>query len=265
MIANWQGGKATGGDQIQAATSIGHNLPLFEGMGARTVGHRRGPPHLVRLTSQPTYFHAAVDLSDSYRCERHCRKERDENEYAETVVRELVYVRPLETLVVLDRMEASDDRKSPKDVIKTFVLHSEPKPTVDGSGVLIQNGDQALRVWTLLPAKGGRRASSWRGAPSDNTGSRSTPGAPQLSHLLHVMQARGAKDPNVGVTFYENETTATVALMHPTKGVAKVVFEKGAASKGGKIGWAKGGDPPLAPLPEQVQTMQFSDSGPAWR
>ena len=51
-IANW-GGTATGGDQTRPPPDRPQRR-LFEGMGPRTVGTARGPPHLVRLTSQPS-------------------------------------------------------------------------------------------------------------------------------------------------------------------------------------------------------------------
>ncbi len=36
-------------------------------------------------------------------------------------------------------------------LLKTFLLHSETEPKLDGGGALIVNGDQALRVMSLAP------------------------------------------------------------------------------------------------------------------
>ena len=157
-----------------------------------------------------------------------------------------------------------EKRKSPKDVTKTFLLHSEPRPTVDGSKVLIQNGDQALRVFSLLPAKAAPRVVVEGGPVGQHRIEVDARGA-DLSYFLHVLQARGAKEPDVGAWLYEGDKDLTVTVNHPTKGIAKVTFEKGEVSKGGRLGYAKAGEPPLTPLGEGVQEMRLGDRGPVWQ
>jgi hypothetical protein len=43
------------------------------------------------------------------------------------------------------------------------------------------------------------------------------------------------------------------------------MFDKGDESKGGKVGYVKTGDPPLAPLTANVQTIRLGERGPVWQ
>ena len=65
------------------------------------------------------------------------------------MVREFVFVRPLEALVVMDRMEDvvgldREDLRGP--------LRGQLRRRWDPGTTLIQNGDQALQVMTLVPS-----------------------------------------------------------------------------------------------------------------
>ena len=155
----------------------------------------------MRLESRPAYAYAAVDMSDSYRCSPdECRPERDENPYASSIVREVLYIRALETLVVFDRMAASDENRPAAEVVKTFVLHSETNPVVDGANrLLVTNGSQALRIFTLRPAAGAARVVSEGGKVGQYRVEIDAKGAP-LSYFLNVLQARGAADPDLRVS-----------------------------------------------------------------
>jgi hypothetical protein len=263
-IESWKGGTTPDGPKTSSSNAIGHNTLLFEGMGPRTIGYRKGPPSVVRLQSTPDFVYAAVDLTDSYRCTRDARKERDENEFAGRVVRELVFLRAMETLVVFDRIEASDERKPAAAVAKTFVLHTEPQPQPVSGGMVAVNGDQALRAWTLLPAAAKPRFVKEGGPIGQYRMEVDTKGE-ELSYFLHVLQARGAADPDLSATVQDGPDGATVTLALPGAGKARIVFDKGAESRGGKLGFAKAGEPSLAPLRTDVQRFRVTDRGPAWQ
>src|SRR6185312_10569760 len=138
-----------------------------EGMGARNADNRRGPPHLLRLESRPGYAYAAVDLSDSYRClPGECHPERD------------------------------DDRKPAAEVTKTFVLHTETQPAVEtGNRLLISNGAEALRVFTLVPAAVTPRVVTEGGKVGQFRVELDARG-PAQGYFLNVLQARGKDEPD---------------------------------------------------------------------
>jgi hypothetical protein len=270
-IADWGGSRLEGVPTTKDGTvasdgALGHNTVLFEGEGARTADNRRAPPHLLRVASRPAFAYAAVDLTDSYRCSPdECRPERDENFYAGSVVREFIYLRALEALVIFDRMEASDDRAPAAEVVKSFVLHAETKPVADGENRLrIDNGGQTLRLFTLLPARETPRVVSEGGKVGQFRVEIDTTGAP-LGYFLNVLQARGGSDPDLSVTLQEGANDFTLRVAHPTHGSAVVVFAKGKSSHGGAVGFAPTGTPVPAPLSEGIQGIAIGDAGPRWQ
>ncbi len=257
-IVGWRSGEPISGD-----TAIGHNLLLFEGMGPRTIGYGRGQPRVTRLESRPDHSYAVVDMDGSYRCTADGKPLRDDNPYAKGVVREFLFVRPLEALVIFDRVEASSEIKPASEVVKTFILHSETEPKIDGKRALIVNGDQALGVWSLAPAstvtrvvKEGSAVGQYR-LEIDASGSA-------LTHFLTVLVARGASAPDLRAEARETPDAYVLTLSHPTKGSAEVHFRKGVASVGGSFGFAASGPLTLRPLREDVQAMRITQSGPNW-
>jgi hypothetical protein len=264
-IAGWGGGPAS---QAGSDGALGHNTVLFEGLGARGPGHRRGKPHLVRLESRPAYAYAAVDLTDSYRCDLDdCRPERDDNPYAQTLVREFIYLRALETMIVFDRAGAAGDRKPAAAVVKTFLLHAESKPTVDGPNRLtIASGNQLLRVSTLLPKAETPRIVTEGGKIGQYRVEIDEHGA-ALGYFLNVLQARTASQPALKATLQEGADELTVRLDAPERGTAVLVLQKGPASRGGRVGVAAKGTPaaPTLPLRDGVQAIQVTDQGPRWQ
>jgi hypothetical protein len=265
-IAGWGGGPA---GTVGSDGALGHNTILFEGMGARNADNRRGPPHLLRLESRPGYAYAAVDLSDSYRClPGECHPERDENPYAKTIVREFIYLRGLETLLVFDRLEADDDRKPAAEVTKTFVLHTETQPAVEtGNRLLISNGAEALRVFTLVPAAVTPRVVTEGGKVGQFRVELDARG-PAQGYFLNVLQARGKDEPDLKVALQEGPDSFTVRLAHPTRGAAVVVLDKGMASRGGAVGLSSAPSaalPAPAPLGTGVQAMTVTEQGPRWQ
>ncbi len=267
-IANWAGGPRRPGEEATLAcdNAIAHNVLLFDGLGVRDAGARKGKPRVTRLESRPDFTYAAVDLGDSYRCTGDCKPERDDNPFAGRVSREFLFVRALDALMVFDRVESSSERKPAAAVVKTFVLHTETAPSFEGNGWLARNGDQALRVWTLLPTPAAAhppRVVVEGSAIGQYRVEEDTKGAPQ-SYFLHVLQGRGARDPDLEVSFQQDDATVTATLVHPSRGTARLVLPKGPGPGPGKFGFARSGAPTLAPLTEGVETIRITAAGPVW-
>jgi hypothetical protein len=255
-----------------ARQTISHNGILFQKIGLANA-YNDGPPKLLRLESNTNYAYAAVDLSKGYRAHRSGHKDRDDNPYAGRVVREFVFVKPLEALVILDRVEASGEVMAAKDVVKTFVLHFPELPKLDGSDrVLAKNVSQALRVVTLLPKEAERRV-----VDESKFSGRHLQGSyyqyrlevshkgQKLSYFLHVLQGRDAKGVDIEATVREVNGSWVVQLGHPSLGHAVVVFNKGATSRGGKFGFSpKVSSPRLVPLLDNVQGFKVTGEGPVW-
>lgn len=252
--------------------TIAHNGLLFGGIGLANA-YQDGPPDVLRLESRERYSYAAVDLSDAYRAHASSDRRRDDNPYASHALREFVFVKPLETLVILDRLESSGDEIPAEDVIKSFLLHFPERPEIQGSNTVVgSNGDQALRLTTLLPRapryevidegafEGQHDADSYYQyrLQIQDSGQR-------LSYFLNVLQGRDASGANVTASVTEDSTAWTIRLDHPTAGHAVIVLNKGSTSTGGRVGYSVTGVPTdLEPLLNRVQGIEVTDSGPVW-
>lgn len=269
-IANWAGGRSTAGEAtIACDNAIAHNVLLFDGTGIRDAGARKGKPKVTRLQSRADFTYAAVDLGDSYRCTGDCKPERDDNPFAGRVSREFLFIRPLEALVIFDRMEASSERKPAAAVVKTFVLHTTNRPTFDQNRWLATNGDQALRVWSLLPsgtAMHPPRVVEEGSAIGQYRVEEDVRGAAQ-SYFLHVLQGRGAHAPDLEVSLQQDDRTVTVTLAQPGQAAsarAIVVLAKGPTPGHAAFGFARTGTPSVAPLTESVESLRITAAGPVW-
>jgi hypothetical protein len=79
-----------------------------------------------------------------------------------------------------------------------------------------------------------------------------------------VLQGRGARDPDLEVSFQQDDATVTATLVHPSRGTARLVLPKGPGPGPGKFGFARSGAPTLAPLTEGVETIRITAAGPVW-
>jgi hypothetical protein len=259
----------------QGRESSNHNAILFGGKGTSNA-YQDGMPVISRVESRKDYAYIETDLSEVYRA-REGHADRDDNPFVAKSIRELVFLRELETTVILDRMESSSDSQHRKgwtgakldaaDVPKTFVLHFEQpaKPKLETpSTVLSVNGDQALRVITLVPKAPTYRIVDERPKPEDKVGQQrleiETKGSAQ-SYFINVLQARDASAPDVTATVTEDAKSFTVSIVHPSGHKATIVFDKGMASTGGTI--TTDGCTVHA-LADYVQQITVTDSGPAW-
>ncbi|NTX17791.1 Ig-like domain-containing protein [Myxococcus sp. CA056] len=260
-----------GGGAVDVESPVAHNTLLFEGMG--TVGYYHHVPQMLRLHSTPVVNYAAVDLTGVYDLNDEWAHREAEvgNPYAGRVVRETLFVRPLDTLIVFDRLESASDNAA---VDKTFVIHFPENPVLTGNTWSANSGGQSVRVSTLVPATPTRRIVDERGPVRPNgtypypvgqfRGEIETSGQ-VVSHFLHVVQARdAASGANLQLTLNETSTAYTVTLVHPTRGSAVVTFEKGIVSTGGSFGFAATGAVTQSPLRAGVQVMTVTPSGPVW-
>jgi hypothetical protein len=249
-----------GGASVQSDDFSAHNVVAFQGRSLATGSNIEGPPEVIRLETQPDYSYAAVDLSKAFRAHDSGHPERD-TPWSSSVVREFLFVRPLETLLVFDRMTSQTaDGVDESDVVKASLVHFENPPTiVDGTHVVAVNGDQALALTTLVPA-----APSYTVTDEGGVGQHrldiETSGAPE-SYFLNVMQAKDATGVDVVASVAEDAKRFTVTLKHPTAGTATVVLEKGTKSAGGTFAFTGHGTQTLR---SSVQKIQVGKEGPYW-
>jgi hypothetical protein len=240
-----------------------HNVILVNGAGMAD-GDQNGPPVVRRLESRREYSYAAVDLTPAYRNNllRYPRAERD-NAAVGHIEREFVFLRGLETLVVFDRVQSSEQAGT--GTTKTFLAHFEQPPTADGPNSHVAvNGDQALRLTTLLPARASYRVVAEGGRVGLNRLEIDTSGE-TLSYFLTVLQARDANGQNLTSQLTETATSYVVTLQHPTRGNVRLEFNKGAASTGGGVAYSLASMPTsINPFIGTVQTIEVGSSGPVW-
>jgi hypothetical protein len=255
-----------GGSAVDVSNAVAHNMVLFEGLAMISRNElTQGSPVLLRLQSDVNHAYAAVDLSQAYRHSDPFHPERD-NKYEQSLVREFLFIRPMETLVVFDRMESSSELKPAASVVKTELLHFETNPTINAGARAITavNGSQVLEVRTLLPTA---TAVTYRTVTEGGVGQfrveLDTSGTAQ-TYFLNVLQGRDSADAAVTASVVDNGTSYDVTITHPTKGTASISYQKGMTSTGGSFGWAQTGTPALSALLTRVQGMSVNDNGPVW-
>jgi hypothetical protein len=228
-----------GAGTVDGALGIAHNTVLVG--GADPGPQYTGPDAVVeRLESKPGYSFAEVMLVPPATQMQVWR-------------REFVFVRDLETLVVLDRLQTAS-----ASATKTFLNHCETNPVVSGNNSAVCTvGSQALTMTTLVPAQrtyrvvdeGAHTYSQYRIEVD------TTPGTSQ-SYILNVLQAHDAAGASLSPIVAEDAGSYTVTL----DASHSIVFNKGMTSAGGsiKIGAV------TTPLRADVQTMTVDGSGPSW-
>jgi hypothetical protein len=250
-IAAWNNGTAA-----DARAAFGHNVVLFQGVGE--TDRQKGNAKVLRLESRPDYSYLAADLTDTYLGD----SAGNGNANAKRILREFLFIRALDTLVVLDRLQAASATTA-----KTFIVHSETAaPTLGTNSAVVVNGDQALQVMTLLPASGAKYRVVTEGSAVgqyrleiDSTG----PAAEET--FLHVLHGRDATAPALQATVSDDGSAWQVTITHVSWGSAKISFAKGLDSTGGSFGYAASGTPSMTPLIDHVQTQELTDDGPVWK
>jgi hypothetical protein len=239
--------------------------------------YQDSPPVTLRLASTPQYSYIAGDFSGQYRAHGSPHPDRDDNPYAKTVIRELLFLRPMHALVVFDRLQSQNEvlpgdsvhppATSAAAVVKTFALHSEFEPHVSGTSITAASGNSVLRAWTLVPEKPVIHVVNEADIPKPDRNFRyqyrtdvDASGNTQ-SYFLTVIQARDASQGDVTPSVADRGGSYLLTLTLPGAGKAVIRFDKGMSSKGGAVGYAAAGEPGLVPLPSGVQPMHVTDRG----
>ncbi len=249
------GGSGTAGSE----TAIAHNTLLVNGRAFGTGEYKLGPPVVRRLESQSGYSFTSVDLSKMYRA---VNRDQVDNPAVNHVERDMVFIRPLETLVIFDRVESNaTGGLSAESIKKTFLAHFETSPSVDSTNRVVNavNGTQALRISTLVPSNPTYRVVAEGGQVGQYRLELETSGSAQ-SYFLNVLQAKDASGTNLVSSVVDNGTSYTVTLAHPQKGTVTLVLNKGMISSGGSI--TIGGA--TTPLNNGVQSIGITENGPVW-
>jgi hypothetical protein len=252
------------GGNVDTEAPDAHNS-LFVGVAGNMKsligGWQTAPATVKRLESREHYTYAAVDLSTCYQS---AEKPELGNNYVTKVVREYLFVRPLEALVVFDRILASSRTIPAANVVKMALVHSETNPTLqDVNHALITNGNQALHLSTLLPANPSYQVVQEGGQVGQYRLQMTTSGAAQ-SYFLNVFQVRDATGSNLTTTITDEGSSYRLTLVHALLGNAVLVIQKGDTSAGGSFGFAATETPSPSPLLSRVQGISVNDSGPLW-
>ena len=279
---------------IDSSEEPAHNTLLVQGQSMGTWAELHSPhyippegssnpntplqlPQVRRLQHAAAFSHVATDYSGAYRNERDTRLDWP---YADKVWREFLFVRPLQAVVVLDRVRTSSDSLRPfyqgsgwlwdgphvaaENVVRSFVYHFETQPTVAANRVTARVGTQTSELTTLLPRNpsyrvvnedvpGHEQAGQYR-IELDDTGSAE-------SYFLHVATGYDDGEQRLTTQLVEQGNQLRLTITHPVRGSATIVFEKGMTSQGGSIAI---GSAAAVPLNDYVQGIRVDDDGPHW-
>ncbi|MHB8503922.1 MAG: immunoglobulin domain-containing protein, partial [Candidatus Acidiferrales bacterium] len=246
-----------------ADVSLGyaHNVPLIGGLPGAADSCTDSNAIVRRMESQSAYAYIDADISGTYTnniCDPG-RPER-ENPYAQHVEREFIFLRDIEVLLILDRLQADSASRS-----RTFLSHCETNPvSIDAAHYACVDGTQQASYSVLLPAtptlvavneaaNGATCASSecqYRLEVNDNS-----PIGTQ-SYFLVAIQGLNAGGTPLSPTLQDNGTSWTVVL-DPNH---SVTLNKGMVSAGGSVTISGA----TTNLRGDAQTMAITDNGPVW-
>jgi hypothetical protein len=211
-------------------------------------------PRVLRLQSHPEFAYAAVDLS-SYAA----------IPATPVIIREFVYVRGLNALVVFDRVQSAEDAS------KTFLAHVPAPPAISGNVFSSPSGSEELRLVSLTSAIPSQKVvstvvdESKAGKGSSGTWQpqyrlQITARGPARGYHLNVLQAKSAGDPDVIPELTGTGGAFSVVLRMKGRADVTVTFEQGMSSTGGsyRVGAS------ATPFSERVQPIRVSESGVAW-
>ena len=96
---------------------------LYNGNGQIPPGYEVGTPQVLALESTSTFTYAAVNLTGTYQSDD--TGDQPSNNAAGYTVREFLFIKPLNTLFVIDRLQST----SASDT-QTFLLHTPGAPDI---------------------------------------------------------------------------------------------------------------------------------------
>ncbi|MEO9967817.1 MAG: hypothetical protein ABJF11_18640 [Reichenbachiella sp.] len=256
---------------VNVESSISKNTILFGKEGSPSRGYTIDS--VDRLMTHQDFFYAANDITPAYINIDNPTDPNFTNEHIENFVRETVFIRPLETVVIFDRTES----KKGQDFTKTSLLHVQGEPIRHSERKYSTvNGDYEAIIDILLPRTLDITVideTSVNGCDFCAPRSMDVPHRLQMEstgekkvYFMNVIQAKGAKAKALDVVeLQETENTFLLTLSHPTKGHAVVEFEKGQKSKNGRIGYDANKIPDeMISFPEKAQVIDVTEDGPVW-
>ena len=289
-ILSWGGGPAT----EDALNAVGHNTVLFQGQGQKFWSPIRedqfilpdppnpehdegadGLPKVTRIQRHNDFFFAATNLSAIYRARLNRDPCRYDWPFAESVVRDFLYLRGLNVLVVFDRMESSGDsidyangsacNWTPYDpaspvlnadqVSKTFLMHFSQQPQINNNQVSSSLANEKLIMTTLLPQNPSYEVFHEGSAVGQYRLELNTSGS-AASYFLHVIQLGDAQMNALPLSLTETATAFELTL----DGNHQVSLNKGMQSTGGTLTINQ----VVHELSDCVQNIRVDDSGPHW-
>ncbi len=271
--------------------TLAHNGILFEGIGARVSEAADAPKDsdgravVLRIDSGADHSYGVVDLIRAYRAVKSTaiigNRLSQDNAHVAKVVRELLFIRPLEALVIFDRLESTAfDRQdvevlravtltpkvaSASAVKKTFLMHFEEAPAISGPRATVTYGEQKVEVTTLVPAGAALQVVDERtnGDPSGQFRLEVTAAGQIQTHLLHLVSMRDSAEAALEHQLTESASGYTLRITRGTQ-TALIALEKGMTSRGGSFGYSPNGEPTAKRMRENIQQSIFTASGPVW-
>lgn len=264
-ILSWGGGPGT----EDALNAVGHNTILFQGKGQKfwspiredqfllpsppSMQHDEGAdgiPKVTRLQHHEDFFFASTDLSDIYRAKLNRDPCRYDWPYAESGVRDFVYLRGLNVLVILDRMTSSSDSidyangsacnwtpfdpNNPalqaSEVSKTFLLHTLNQPQVVNNTVTSTVANEKVIMTTLLPQNPNYDVFHEGGSIGQYRIELNTSGSAE-SYFLNVIQLGSQSMQTLPMSMNETTTQFQITLDDNHQ----LNFIKGMKSQGGEL------------------------------
>jgi len=254
---------------VPANQTHGHNGVLFHGVGA-AWGTFDGYPKVTRLETKDAYAYSAVDLHDAYRNTGQWEPAERDNPYVASIVREFLYLRTIDTLLVFDRLGASadsqtktgwtGDKLAPEAVEKTFLLHATASPSISGNLVTITSGTQQLLAHFLVPSAPTLSVVNEGSAPVGQYRVEADTSGSALSYFVTALELGGPGSTALVATVAEASDGFTVTLKRGALS-AVVSLNKGAVSSGGTVS-VNGAA--AEPLRTTVQPLAVTDCGPVW-
>jgi methionine-rich copper-binding protein CopC len=248
-------------DGSYSEDTIAHNGILYNEVGQVQQISQFAYPQVLAVESTATFSYAAVDITSTYQSAYPA--DYPNNPYSGHTVREYIFIKPLNTLFVIDRLQSSS-----ASVVQSFLLHTPGAPTiVDSNDVTFTNGGQELFLQTLSTA-GSHSYSvtdegSMHGGPDvrrlqDNfTGSAD-------NVLVHAITTGPAGSDPVSIAITGQTATTWTITVTSANGTAVLVLNQGTFSLGGSFGYAASGTPAPSLLPNSVQSITVTSNGPVW-
>jgi hypothetical protein len=220
------------------------------------------PPTVTRLESHEHYFYAAVDLTDSYQSAE--KPEYFDNPYAGKIVREYLFIKPLDAVLIMDRIQSISKTVPATSVTKTALIHLAAAPSIENPNhVNATIGTQMARITTLVPSNPGYLVVN-EGVHGQHRLQISTSGQEQ-SYLINLIEAKGASEAGLATQVEEKDNMYVIRITHPTKGNALINFEKGSLSAGGSFGYSTTTTtPPVMPFSTTVAVPSVTENGVSW-